>query len=382
MKTRMFRLSVLSLALLVTAAWSPGQTAATRQVMREKMQYTHQVLEAVMKSDFPLLEQSSAALSRVPEKPGWMVLTTPEYIRYSGAFLSATQQLLQSAKDRDLDAAAVHYSAMAMTCYQCHRYVKNARIASVRPAGSDGDATANGELVAIATSTDGLEPQRGGGRGGGGGGRPGGGGGGRPGGGGIGRSGSGMRPGGGQPGVPPRASAPRLTPPGTWQPGRRPPGTIQPRGGVPRGRPEIHGYPLLHQPDFTYRFPYGPYFGYRYGYAPPPYAYPYGYPYDYYYPYGFSFDFSLPPYALSSEADAYGRVEFDRAPTDAQVFVDGGYAGIVADFEHDGHLRLVPGVHHVELHATGYEVLAFDVNVEAGRKIKYRAEMRPLPPVS
>jgi hypothetical protein len=38
------------------------------------------------------------------------------------------QQLVQAAEERDLDAAAVHYAAMTMTCYQCHRYIKNARI--------------------------------------------------------------------------------------------------------------------------------------------------------------------------------------------------------------------------------------------------------------
>lgn len=221
MHTRIIRLSVLCLSLIGVAAWSPGQTPATRQVMREKLQYTQRILEAVMKSDFMLLEQSSEALSRMPEKPGWMVLNTPEYIRYSGAFVNATQELLQSAKDHDLDAAAVHYASMAMTCYQCHRYVKNSRIAAIAPIAEQ-------------------RPQ--------------------------GRADA-------KPPAQPRAEQRPQAPQGRPQGPDRRPQTRDRR--APRGaRPEIYHFPLLQQPDFVYRFPNDLYFTYRFGYPYPTYGYP------------------------------------------------------------------------------------------------------------
>jgi hypothetical protein len=58
-----------------------------------------------------------------------MVLKTPEYSRQSEAFVRATEDLVAAAKHRDLDLAAMHYVSLTMSCYQCHRYVKNARIA-------------------------------------------------------------------------------------------------------------------------------------------------------------------------------------------------------------------------------------------------------------
>jgi cytochrome c556 len=61
--------------------------------------------------------------------PGWSVLEGPEYQRQSAAFLRATRDLVEAAKGRDLDAAANHYTTLTMACYQCHRYMKNARIA-------------------------------------------------------------------------------------------------------------------------------------------------------------------------------------------------------------------------------------------------------------
>ena len=130
MTTRTFRLLVLGVALVLAASFTSGQTTATRQVMREKLVHAERILEAVMKSDFPLLERESEALSRMPELAGWMVLNTPEYVRYSRAFVGAVEDLRQAGVDHDLDAAALRYTSVTMACYQCHRYVKSTRLAS------------------------------------------------------------------------------------------------------------------------------------------------------------------------------------------------------------------------------------------------------------
>jgi hypothetical protein len=74
---------------------------------------------------------------------------------------------------------------------------------------------------------------------------------------------------------------------------------------------------------------------------------------------------------------AYGAVRIVDAPRDAQVFVDGYYAGVVDDY--DGvfqHLNLEAGSHHLEIELPGYPPIAFDVLVEPGRTITYRANIR------
>jgi len=57
------------------------------------------------------------------------VLTSPDYLRQSAAFVRAMDDLVEAAKQRELDSAAVGYTVMTMRCYQCHRYLKGARIA-------------------------------------------------------------------------------------------------------------------------------------------------------------------------------------------------------------------------------------------------------------
>lgn len=103
-----------------------------------------------------------------------------------------------------------------------------------------------------------------------------------------------------------------------------------------------------------------PYWGYGYGY--PGYGYGYGYP----------------GYAVGVRAD--GGIRLDLDVRDAQVFVDGYYAGLVDDF--DGslqQLRLSPGPHRIEIERDGFDPVSFEVRVEPGRTITYRTQLRPTP---
>lgn len=125
-------------------------------------------------------------------------------------------------------------------------------------------------------------------------------------------------------------------------------------------------------------------------YARRSYAVPYGYrPYGYrpgwsvnlYFGaprvYGYQAYGAAPPaygyYPIPSGL-AYGSLRIVDAPRDAQVLVDGYYAGVADDY--DGvfqHLNLEAGAHHIEIEADGYPVIEFDVRIQPGQSITYRA---------
>lgn len=120
----------LSAALLVVGGSpSMGQTVATGRIMRDKLVHAQAVLEALTTSNYEMLKSHSTELSKATGRAGWDVLRTPEYRRYSEAFLRSTEDLVRAANARDLDLAMTHYTSMTNSCYQCHRYVRNARIA-------------------------------------------------------------------------------------------------------------------------------------------------------------------------------------------------------------------------------------------------------------
>jgi hypothetical protein len=107
-------------------------------------------------------------------------------------------------------------------------------------------------------------------------------------------------------------------------------------------------------------FYYG-YNGYGYGYGPGIYA-----------PYG-----GYPTYPYPHIA---GAVRLKIRPHDAQVFVDGHYAGRVDDF--DGvfqSLKLEAGGHKIEVRRPGFEDLAIDVHVQPGRTLTLEEFLQPRP---
>jgi hypothetical protein len=139
------------------------------------------------------------------------------------------------------------------------------------------------------------------------------------------------------------------------------------------------GY-YLYDPWSWYGYPYagwgvwGGYYGYNWGgyygnnwggyYAVAPGYYAGGYGAVYSGPYGWSI----------------GGVRLKVKPRDAEVYVDGYYAGIVDDF--DGtwqQLRLDDGGHRIEIRKPGLQPLTFDVMVQPGRTVTYRGDLTALP---
>jgi hypothetical protein len=130
-----------------------------------------------------------------------------------------------------------------------------------------------------------------------------------------------------------------------------------------------------------------------YGHARPYYYYPYAFGYG---PHGrgfFYFDLHYNSYVFYPSTvaryDNYGTYYGDYGyptgelrlqvrPRDAQVFIDGGYAGTVDEF--DGtfqSLRLEGGEYQVEIVLPGYEPLDFDVRITPGEKVTYKGDLLP-----
>jgi hypothetical protein len=113
---------------------------------------------------------------------------------------------------------------------------------------------------------------------------------------------------------------------------------------------------------------YGGYGGLYGGYYDPWYG---GYPaYGGYDPQGFGYD----------NNDEDGTLRLKVKPRDAEVYVDGYYAGVVDDF--DGifqRLHLDSGPHRIEVRAPGYEPLMFEVRITPDHTTTYQGEMKRLP---
>ena len=147
----------------------------------------------------------------------------------------------------------------------------------------------------------------------------------------------------------------------------------------------VYGRYAYHGGRNIYIVPYGRTYYYYPHYYYNPYAYGYG-------PAGrghFYFDlhynsYIWHPYSVyrggsyGSYGYPVGELRLKVQPRDAQVFIDGYYAGRVDDF--DGvfqSLRLEEGEYQVEIVLPGYEPLAFDVRIFPGEKTTYEGDLIP-----
>jgi hypothetical protein len=148
-------------------------------------------------------------------------------------------------------------------------------------------------------------------------------------------------------------------------------------GPVPRYRDGDRRVYVQPRPNYyVYRYP-----SYRYGYPSRYYGYRY---YDPYYRGDFFWsDYGWRPrsYYYGSNWDYdLGKLRLDIDQRDAEVYIDGYYAGVVDDF--DGRLqglRLEAGNYSVEVGLPGFVPLQFDVHVQPGRTTTYRGSLLPEP---
>ncbi len=113
-------------------------------------------------------------------------------------------------------------------------------------------------------------------------------------------------------------------------------------------------------------FDYPVYQGYRY--------YPYD-PYGWYGPYG---QFGYPYYR-----DASSGLRIDVDPQDAEVYVDGYFAGYVDEFDNPFQsLRLEPGGHEIVVYHEAYQTLTRRIYVRPYQSHTLRDALVPLPPGS
>ena len=131
------RLGAAALVLAVAGGTSSSaQTPRVSKVMRVKLDHAQRILEAVVTSNWQQLDRESRALAKLTEGPDWSVLRMPEYARQSQAFLQATNELIEAAGRRDLEAATLGFTSLTVRCVACHRYLARARLASAHHLGS------------------------------------------------------------------------------------------------------------------------------------------------------------------------------------------------------------------------------------------------------
>jgi hypothetical protein len=138
MKKMIVFLSVLlALACLplfrVTGLEPPKKSADVKELMKQKLQNSQKILEAIATNDFDSLEKHAGELILISKEAEWKVVKTPRYETYSNDFRRNAEALIQSAKEKNIDAAALAYVDLTLNCVKCHKHVREVRMTRAAP---------------------------------------------------------------------------------------------------------------------------------------------------------------------------------------------------------------------------------------------------------
>lgn len=125
----------LGLVLLTVTFTTTGSAQLPRlsELMQQKLEHSQELLTAVVLGNHVNVERYANELMLISEASTWSPLQTPEYLHYASAFRESTETLIKEANARNLDGVALAYMEVTLTCVQCHKHVRGARLADSRP---------------------------------------------------------------------------------------------------------------------------------------------------------------------------------------------------------------------------------------------------------
>jgi hypothetical protein len=99
-----------------------------KDLMQRKLKCSQKVLEGVAVKDFNMIVTQAEELVQVSKAAKWRVFKTPQYERFSNDFRRNAEVLIQQAKERNLDGAALAYVDLTLNCVKCHKHVREVRM--------------------------------------------------------------------------------------------------------------------------------------------------------------------------------------------------------------------------------------------------------------
>jgi hypothetical protein len=124
---------VATLVLFGGVAGMQGHSAApdkTETLMKRKLQHSQKVLEGVAVQDFKMIERHADELIQISKLAEWRAFKTPTYEVYSNDFRRIAGALIENARKKNVDAAALSYVDLTLTCVKCHKHVRELRMTS------------------------------------------------------------------------------------------------------------------------------------------------------------------------------------------------------------------------------------------------------------
>jgi hypothetical protein len=128
----MRRLLVIAVVLVFCAGMSVlgglGKEPKKNTLMQKKLAHSQKVLEGIAMGDFKMIARHAGDLIDISKAAEWKAVDTPRYKVYSNDFRRAAENLIDKARDKNLDGAALAYVELTLGCVKCHKHVREIKM--------------------------------------------------------------------------------------------------------------------------------------------------------------------------------------------------------------------------------------------------------------
>ena len=116
-----------ALGLAAQQETPPEKARSNQLLMRDKLSYATKALEGLSTEDYAKIAEAGNMMGIISRAASWHIIPTEHYARMSKNFQEQASDLERHAKDKNLDAAALDYTRITLTCVQCHTYMREQR---------------------------------------------------------------------------------------------------------------------------------------------------------------------------------------------------------------------------------------------------------------
>lgn len=92
--------------------------------MRIKLDLAREILTGLTTDDFEIVEKNAVAMQGLNELERFARAKTPGYDTQLRIFRFTTTELVEAAKEKNLDRATLAYTQMTINCVNCHKHLR------------------------------------------------------------------------------------------------------------------------------------------------------------------------------------------------------------------------------------------------------------------
>jgi len=100
----------------------PGKV---KELMHKKLELAQRLLAALVLNNVDQVGPQAQGMIQLSNEAEWKVFKTAQYEMNSNDFRRSAEKLVQQSKAKDIESAKLTYLELTMTCFHCHRYVRD-----------------------------------------------------------------------------------------------------------------------------------------------------------------------------------------------------------------------------------------------------------------